>query len=191
MRFVVLATLSFLVTQCFATVLRNSAANLVDVFSYIVASRRKLVEYQMAPSRFDMADTNLSYMVEFAPKRACPHHIKLVWQGNEVSKLNRGDGECWPNFMSNAVFRIAITNLSKERSQEIVVEAPKTSVFYGERDLKPKYYESCIWCFHVADFPWRYCDRIKVKVQLLRAPSCSNYQVDCPRVVVTEWYPFY
>ena len=192
MRFVILTLLSFLAAHGFANTPGNSVACLGEILKYIVTSDRKLAEYQMTPNKFDMADTNQCYTIEFAPKRARPHHIKLVWQASEVSQPNRSDGDFWPNFMSNAVFRIVITNRGKERSQEIVVDkAPMTSVFYGERDLKPRSYESDVWRFHVSDFPWHYRDRINIEVKLLRAPCCSDYHVGSPRIIVTEWYPIY
>lgn len=192
MRFVIIMSWGLLANYAFASSLRNWAANLGDFVNYIVTSEQALEEYEISPNKFDMSDTNRIYAAEFAPIRARMHRIKLVWQKDDISKLDCKDMVRWPDLMNGAVFRITINSLDNEQSKiNVVVRSPKTNVFYDDHGLTPKFYESDIYRFDVSNFPWYYRKRIKVDVQMLHAPCCGAYHIGNPRIVVSEWYPLY
>ena len=192
MRFVIIMFLGLLTNHAVAVSPRNWAANLGDIVKYIVTSERALEEYEISPNKFDMSDTNRIYTAEFAPIRARPHHIKLVWQKDDVSKQDCRDVVHWPDLMDGAVFKITITNLENDKSKiNVVARSLKTNVIYDDYSLNPKLYESTIYSFNVSDFSWHYRKRIKVDVQMLHAPCCGTYHIGNPRIVVREWYPLY
>ncbi len=192
MRFVIIMLLGLLANHAVAVSPRNWAANLGDIVKYIATSEHALEEYEISPNKLDMSDTNRIYAAEFAPIRARPHHIRLVWQKDDVSKLGCRDVVHWPDLMDGAVFKITITNLENDKSKiNVVARSLKTNVIYDDYSLNPKLYESTIYSFNVSDFPWYYRKRIKIDVQMLHAPYCGTYHIGNPRIVVREWYPLY